>query len=229
MNARAGAVAPALLEAVDGDLALGQLDLLPAPRELVGALAVDLDGRVGGRALADQAGRQQQVAVGHAARLGDLAVAVAGRRDVRRSARPSRRSSAAPSGTAACASRGRRARAAGRSRTGRACRRGRPSTPRAEPLADRRDDVVRGHAGRLVEEDHPVHAGAASQALRSAARGATAARRPARAGTRRARPTTASWRSRPPGGGRRRPARGRSRRRRRARRWRAARPCASPR
>ena len=53
-------LAPALLEAVDVDEALGHLELLAAAGSLVGAHAVDPDRRVGGRALAHLAGGQRR-------------------------------------------------------------------------------------------------------------------------------------------------------------------------
>ena len=58
---------PRQLEAVHGHDPLRKLELLAAARPLVGALAADLDRRVGGRALADLAGRAARAAApGHA-------------------------------------------------------------------------------------------------------------------------------------------------------------------
>ena len=57
---RAVALAPELLEAVDGDRALVEHDLLPRARQRVGAAAADLHRAVGVRALQQLAGRQHE-------------------------------------------------------------------------------------------------------------------------------------------------------------------------
>ena len=57
-------LAPAALEAVDVHRALGPLDRIAAPRALVEALAVDLDRRVGRRALAELADGQRELGSG---------------------------------------------------------------------------------------------------------------------------------------------------------------------
>ena len=130
---RALAVAPELLEARHLDLALGHLDDLTGARQRVGALAADLDRRVGRRALRDATRRQLQRLLGHVARARSRPP---GRRwsTCSPAARRSRSASAAPSGSAGRACRGRRARAAGRSRTGPAC----PAWPTFTPLPSRR-------------------------------------------------------------------------------------------
>src|SRR4051794_24682698 len=62
--------APELLEAVNGDLALGHLYLLPSPRALIRPDAAHLHRRVRRRALPDLTRRQIQVAGGDDAGLG---------------------------------------------------------------------------------------------------------------------------------------------------------------
>ena len=145
-----------------------------------------------------RAGRQRErLASGIAPGLGDLALGVAGGRRPRPAARRSRSAWAAPSGSAARASRARPARAAARWRTGRACRRGRPSTPRpsAPPHAARRRRARSIPAGLSYEEDAVGDGGRGSSQL---------LRRPRRAGTRPARASPASvekpaaWRWPPP-------------------------------
>ena len=92
---RAIALAPELSNSCTVDLALGSSTSSPAARPRVGALAVDLDRRVGGRALAHDARRQHERRLGHDAGLDDLPLGVPVV-DVRRTARRPRRSWAAP-------------------------------------------------------------------------------------------------------------------------------------
>ena len=127
-----------LLEAVDVHWPGLELDGLPCPGHRVGASSPDLDRRVLRRSLHDRAGRERQVAVGDPAGDDDLAARDRRCRRPRRTGRPPRRSWATPSGNAAPGWRDRRAPAAGRSRTGRACRRGRPSCCAAAPAGSRR-------------------------------------------------------------------------------------------
>ena len=131
-NAAPLAVAPALVEAVDLDLALGQLDASPGARQRVGAPAADLDRRVGRRALAHAARRAASGRPpGTRPVCGDLALGIAGGRDRAEPRGRPRRSWAAPSGSAGRAWRGRPAPAAGRWRTDRAC----PAWPTFGPAA----------------------------------------------------------------------------------------------
>ena len=206
----------------------GICDALAAPRALVGALAADLHRRVRRRALAHLAGRQLR-------RVGRQPPGLRrsrprGRRCSRwrRGGRPSRSAWAAPSASAGISSPGRRARAAARWRTGRACRRGPSRTP-AERAAHARDDVVRGHPGGLVDQQDastPLRPAQASVAVGVAVGGVQLrGDAPAQEGDQLV-DAPAAWRSRRRGGGRRRPARARSATRRRRRRSRAARLCA---
>ena len=187
------------VEARDRHLALGDLDLLPRPGERVGALAADLDRRVGGRALADDAGRQHAARAASRPRL-DLALGVAGGR---REAQPRDRLVAL----------GQRHQEALHARGAPDEDQQQPGGERvqrarvadldalAEPPPHLRDDVVRRHPGGLVDE----------QTTPSAERQKLLVRRAGRAGTSRARGTRARWRSRPRGGARRRRPRARSR------------------
>ena len=157
-NAARSLVAPQLLEPVDRDRPRLGLDRLSPARLLVRALAVDLHGRVGGRALHQVAGRQLERVGRDDAGLDQRPLGVARSRTSSRAARPSGRSSAGPSGSAASASPRRPARAAGRWRTGRACRRGRRAGARRGPAISSpphlRDDVVGGDPSGLGVEQH---------------------------------------------------------------------------
>ena len=162
---RAVVLAPQLLEAVDGDRPLVEHDLLPRPRALVGALAVDLDRAVGRRALQQLAGRQLRRVGRHAPGLDDLALGVAGRR---RRAEPRDRLIGLRQRHEVALD-ARRApdedeQQAGRERVERA---GVPDPPPAVLAAHGRDDVVRGLARGLVDEQDAV--GHALQATASAA------------------------------------------------------------
>src|SRR5918994_3269830 len=180
LDQQAGAVvlAPELLEAGHGHLALGGLHDLAAARLRVRALAADLDRAVGGRALADRAGRQRE-RLGRHPPLGQLALGVPGGR---RPAQPR-------DGLVALRQRHQEAlhaRGAAHEHEQQPRRervqRARVADLRAgwagQPPADVGDDVVRGDPGRLVDEQHAVGRRAQSWRAGSVRRTSTSSGKP---------------------------------------------------
>ena len=169
---------------------------LPPARLLVERLAAHLHRRVGGRAL-----HERRRSGSPAARRAPGRSARARRRGRRcpsasPAAPPRGRSWAAPAGSAARGWRGRPAPAAGRWRTGRACRRGPPSSPSAAPGAPAATTSCEVTPAGLSNRMTPRRGEAQRRA----------ARRPARGSAPPARRAGARWRRRRPGGGRRRRA-----------------------
>ena len=147
---------------MDRDLARRELDGLARPRERVGPAAADLDRAVGRRALRDRAGQPGECRLDRLARRGrsvgrrQLALEVVGRR---RRAEADRRAIGLPIAQVVFDDPRRVAQEdrqhAGRERIERAAM---PDPfGRGQP-ADERDDVVRGRAGRLGDDEDAVEA-----------------------------------------------------------------------